>query len=192
MRLTEQASLTLFEVPDIDTHRAYSPTRLPSAIAKNGSGRRIYIPATVLPEVWDYIRFDRAVLIEQARRRGIYDRIPAKLLVEDPQYAAVAARSAGGRRRPVDLIRGSVGAYSFAAPRVWNPCARRGHPCPEPLYLQARHLPRLCGRASLSPGNPPAARRLDPAVAPLLAVLVSPAASGANSRAYASAHPSAS
>jgi hypothetical protein len=57
LRLTEQASLTLFEIPDIDTHRAYSPTRLPSAVAKNGSGRRIYIPTTVLGEVWDDIRF---------------------------------------------------------------------------------------------------------------------------------------
>jgi site-specific recombinase XerD len=60
LRLTEQASLTLFEVPDVDEHQAYTPTRLPAAIAKNGSGRRIYIPATVLREVWDYIRFDRA------------------------------------------------------------------------------------------------------------------------------------
>lgn len=104
LRLTEQASLTLFEIPDIDTHRAYSPTRLPSAIAKNGSGRRIYIPATVLREVWDYIRFDRAELIEQARSRGTYDRIPAKLLVEDPQHAVITPRTAGGRRRPVETL----------------------------------------------------------------------------------------
>ena len=104
LRLTEQASLTLFEVPDIDEHRAYSPTRLPAAIAKNGSGRRIYIPATVLREVWDYIRFDRAELIEQARRRGTYDRISAKLLVEDPQYAEIAPRTVGGRRRPVETL----------------------------------------------------------------------------------------
>ena len=103
LRLTEQASLTLFEIPDIDTHRSYSPTRLPSAIAKNGSGRRIYIPATVLREVWDYIRFDRAELIEQARRRGTYDQFPAKLLVEDPQHAAIAPR-VGGRRRPVETL----------------------------------------------------------------------------------------
>lgn len=103
LRLTEQASLTLFDIPDIDTHRAYSPTRLPSAIAKNGSGRRIYIPATVLREIWDYIRFDRAELIEQARRRGSYDRLPAKLLVEDPQHAAVP-RTGGGRRRPVETL----------------------------------------------------------------------------------------
>jgi hypothetical protein len=101
MRLTEQASLTLFEVPDIDT--SHSRRRLPSAIAKMVRASDLH-PPTVLPEVWDYIRFDRAVLIEQARRRGIYDRIPAKLLVEDPQYAAVAPRSAGGRRRPVETL----------------------------------------------------------------------------------------
>ena len=77
---------------------------MPAAIAKNGSGRRIYIPATVLREVWDYIRFDRAELIEQARRRGTYDRISAKLLVEDPQYAEIAPRTVGGRRRPVETL----------------------------------------------------------------------------------------
>ena len=121
LRLTEQASLTLFDVPDIDTHRAYSPTRLPSAIAKNGSGRRIYIPATVLREVWDYIRFDRAELVKQARRRGTYDRFPAKLLVEDPQHAVVArAPAVVAAARWRHSIRGSGGAYSFVAPRVWN------------------------------------------------------------------------
>jgi site-specific recombinase XerD len=104
LRLTEQASLTLFDIPDIDTHRAYPPTRLPSAIAKNGSGRRVYIPATVLREVWDYIRFDRAELIEGARRRGTYDRLPGKLLVEDPQHAAIAPHSGGGRRRRVETL----------------------------------------------------------------------------------------
>jgi integrase len=104
LRLTEQASLTLFEIPDIETHRAYSPTRLPSAIAKNGSGRRIYVPATVLREVWDYIHFDRAELIEQARRRGAYDRLPSKLLVEDPTHAAIAPHADGGRRRPVETL----------------------------------------------------------------------------------------
>ena len=75
-------------------HRAYAPTRLPSAIAKNGSGRRIYIPATVLREVWDYIRFDRAELIEKASRRGTYDQLPDKLLVEDSEQAVIAPRAA--------------------------------------------------------------------------------------------------
>ena len=58
----------------------------------------------MLREIWDYIRFDRAELIEQARRRGTYDRIAAKLLVEDPQYAVIAPRTVGGRRRPVETL----------------------------------------------------------------------------------------
>jgi hypothetical protein len=77
---------------------------LPSAIAKNGSGRRIYVLATVLREVWDYIHFDLAELIEQARRRGAYDRLPSKLLVEDPTHAAIAPHADGGRRRPVETL----------------------------------------------------------------------------------------
>ena len=51
LRLAEQSALTLFEVPDLSTDRAYAPTRLPSVIAKNGSGRRI----TSLP--WCYAIF---------------------------------------------------------------------------------------------------------------------------------------
>jgi site-specific recombinase XerD len=105
LRLAEQASLTLFDVPEVDAGRAYAPTRIPSAIAKNGSGRRIYIPAAVLRDLWDYIRFDRAELIEQARRHGTYERLAGTLLVEDPQLASIAPGSqAGSRRRPVATL----------------------------------------------------------------------------------------
>ena len=104
LRLAEQASLTLFDVPDIDTGQAYAPTRLPAAIAKNGSGRRIYLPAAVLRDLWDYIRFDRAELIERARRCGTYAWMTDKLLVEDPQSASIAAGAHGGRRRPVETL----------------------------------------------------------------------------------------
>jgi hypothetical protein len=44
-----------------------------------------------------------AELVEQAGHRGTYDRIPGKLLVEDPHRAAIAART-GGRRRPVETL----------------------------------------------------------------------------------------
>ena len=104
LRLAEQSALTLFDIPEIDSYRAYAPTRLPAAIGKNGSGRRIYIPAAVLRDLWDYIRFDRADLIEQAQRRGTYDRLPDKLLVEDTQHAAVRPQTPGGRRRPVETL----------------------------------------------------------------------------------------
>lgn len=104
LRLVEQTSLTLFDVPDIDPTRAYAPTRLPSAIAKNGSGRRIYIPAAVLRDLWDYIRFDRAELVEQALRCGTYDRLTDKLLVEDSQSTSITLGAHGGRRRAVETL----------------------------------------------------------------------------------------
>jgi hypothetical protein len=137
LRLTEQASLTLFEIPDIETHRAYSPTRLPSAIAKNGSGRRIYIPTTVLRDVWDYIRFDRAELIEQARRRGTYNELTGKLLVEDPQNAAIAPRAGGDRRRPVETLNPRQRRRLFI-------CSAEGLE-PASLWLNGHGLPVMPG-----------------------------------------------
>jgi integrase len=104
LRSTEQASLSVFEIPEIDVDRAYAPIKLPSAIAKNGSGRRIYIPIGVLREIWDYMRFDRAELIDRARIRGTYHRSPGKLIVEDPQHAAVTADGRIGRRRSAETL----------------------------------------------------------------------------------------
>jgi site-specific recombinase XerD len=137
LRLTEQASLTMFDIPDIDEHRAYAPTRLPAAIAKNGSGRRIYIPATVLREVWDYIRFDRAELVEQARRRGTYDRFPDKLLVENPESAVIAPHTDGGRRRPVETLNPRQRRRLFI-------CGAEGLE-PAVLWLNRRGLPVMPG-----------------------------------------------
>ncbi|WP_460431816.1 hypothetical protein, partial [Amycolatopsis echigonensis] len=104
LRLTEQSSLTLFEIPDMDLNRAYAPTRLPTAIAKGGSGRRFYIPASVLRDVWDYVRFERAELIEIARDRGTYDALPDLLVVEDRERAVLASGRRGGRGMPVESL----------------------------------------------------------------------------------------
>ena len=135
--MAEQNGLTLFDVPEIDIDRAYAPTRSPSAIAKNGSGRRIYIPAAVLRDLWDYIRFDRAELVEQARRRGIYERLAGKLLVADPQHAAVAPRTAGGRRRPVETLNPRHRRRLFlCGPDGLEPAA---------LWLNQRGLPVMPG-----------------------------------------------
>lgn len=103
LRLGEQTSLTVFEIPDFDVHRAYAPTWLPSAVAKNGSGRRIYIPATVLRDLWDYIEVDRCEAIELARSRGTYEQLSSALVVDDAQRPAVTSQS-GGRKRPVETL----------------------------------------------------------------------------------------
>lgn len=137
LRLAEQTGLTLFDVPEIDLDRAYAPTRLPSAIAKNGSGRRIYIPAGVLRDLWDYIRFDRAELIEQARRGGIYDRLPDTLLVTDPLTGSIAPRTAGGRRRPVETLNPRQRRRLFV-------CGPEGLE-PASLWLNQRGLPLMPG-----------------------------------------------
>jgi integrase len=137
LRLAEQSALTLFEVPDIDIDRTYVPTRLPSAIAKNGSGRRIYIPATVLRDLWDHIRFDRCELIEQAQHRGTYDRLPDKLLVTDPEDPAITPDTAGGRRRPVETLKPRHRRRLFV-------CGADGLE-PAALWLNEQGLPMMPG-----------------------------------------------
>lgn len=94
LRLREQTSLTLFDLPTCDGSLANYRMPLPNAIAKNGSGRMIYIPASVLAGCWDYIELERAEAVEQAQARGAYQALARPLVVEDP-------------RRPVIVIRGA-------------------------------------------------------------------------------------
>ncbi|MFJ8973487.1 tyrosine-type recombinase/integrase [Streptomyces anulatus] len=98
MRLSEQSSLTLFELPEAEAGLHNARTRLPNAVAKNGSGRIVYIPALVLGDVWEYVEIDRAEAVEDARARGRYDAVRSPLVVEDRDRAAVRL---GGRWVPV-------------------------------------------------------------------------------------------
>jgi site-specific recombinase XerD len=91
LRLSEQASLSVFELPERVGGVANARTWLPAAIAKCGSARSVYIPATGLGDVWDYVEIERAQAIETARERGTYDRIRDPLIVAD-------------RRRPIVVI----------------------------------------------------------------------------------------
>jgi site-specific recombinase XerD len=83
LRLSEQTSLTLYDVPDVMTGVVNARTWLPHAIAKGGSDRSVYIPASVLKDVWDYVEMERADAVEQACERGLYERFRDPLLVED-------------------------------------------------------------------------------------------------------------
>jgi site-specific recombinase XerD len=105
LRLEEQASLTVFDLPDPDPSSSMRPMRLPSAIAKGGSGRRVYIPSNVLKDVWDYVRFERADAVARAARRDAYGGVGNTLIVEDRNYPTVP--SVGGRSRavPVELLK---------------------------------------------------------------------------------------
>ncbi|MFC5667642.1 tyrosine-type recombinase/integrase [Kitasatospora misakiensis] len=89
LRLSEQSALTLFELPRVEPGLHNARTRLPNAVAKNGSGRVVYIPALVLRDVSEYVEVDRAEAVEDAQRRGRYKAVRWPLVVEDRDRAAV-------------------------------------------------------------------------------------------------------
>jgi len=89
LRISEQVALSLFELPELVHGVVNARTWLPNVVAKNGSGRAIYIPASVLKEVWDYVEMERADAVAAARAAGLYDRIHDPLIVEDPQLGRV-------------------------------------------------------------------------------------------------------
>jgi site-specific recombinase XerD len=83
LRLEEQTALTMFELPDYEPGLLNFRSRLPNAIAKGGAGRIIYIPASVLKDVWDYVEIERAEAVEYARSRRLYEQIKNPYIVDD-------------------------------------------------------------------------------------------------------------
>jgi site-specific recombinase XerD len=102
MRLSEQTAVTLFEVPLGRGRGGYQRFWLPAAIAKGGSARWVYVPSSVAADVADYVEFDRAEVVAQARADGRYRRWRRPLVVEDP--ACPVVRTAGGHRTKVSLL----------------------------------------------------------------------------------------
>jgi site-specific recombinase XerD len=101
LRLSEQTSLSLYEVPEIIPGMLNAWTWLPRAIAKGASARSVYIPASVLKDVWDYVEMERADAVEQACERGVYERIRDPLLVEDRSRPFVRM---GGERQKISKL----------------------------------------------------------------------------------------
>lgn len=93
LRLTEQASLLAAEIPSAP-EGGYSRFWLGSAVAKWGSERWIYAPASVLHDLAEYARVDRRDIIEAARDRGLYELATGPTL--DPDSGVVVTRSRGG------------------------------------------------------------------------------------------------
>lgn len=75
MRLREQASLLLQEVPSRTGDVVYVPGDLSPAVTKNKSARRIYYPRSVLLSLETYVRSERAEAVHfaQGRRRYVAD-----------------------------------------------------------------------------------------------------------------------
>ncbi|MCX2844163.1 ATP-binding protein [Curtobacterium flaccumfaciens] len=98
LRLTEQASLLLKEIPAPDSARVYFKMRVPAAIAKNESERDVYVAERLLRAVALYVESDRAAAVKHARRTGAYDSLANKITVDDDG----AYRNASGFRISTD------------------------------------------------------------------------------------------
>lgn len=96
LRLSEQAALSLFEVPLDRGLGGYQRFWLPPAIAKGGSARWVYVPASIIADLVSYAEIDRAEVINQARAAGRYQRLRHPLVVEDPTRPVVFQRQPGG------------------------------------------------------------------------------------------------
>jgi site-specific recombinase XerD len=122
LRLSEQTSLSLYELPEIVPGVLNARTWIPRAIAKGGSERAVYVPTSVLKDVWDYVEMERADAVEQARKRGVYQRIREPLLIEDrsqPFVLIEGERHKIGKLKPAErrrlLIRTDDGELEPAA-----------------------------------------------------------------------------
>lgn len=89
MRLSEQAHVTVVEIPLPSVLPGYRRFWLPGAIAKYFSARWIYLPGSLVRETAFYVAVDRAEVIEEARAAGRYDRIRRPLVIADPSRPQV-------------------------------------------------------------------------------------------------------
>ncbi|MEU9658730.1 site-specific integrase [Streptomyces chartreusis] len=162
LRLCEQTSLSMFELPRPVPVKANVRTKLPWRIAKYGSGRWVYIPASSLKAVWDYVEEERAEAVEDARDAGVYERIRNPLIITDRtdpfveidgQRVTVDQLSHAERRRL--LIEGPEGLEPAA---LW--LNERGLPSARSCWQEAfKAANRRCARHQLNLHSHPHALR---------------------------------
>ncbi|MFJ5839800.1 site-specific integrase [Streptomyces shenzhenensis] len=149
MRLCEQTSLSLFELPRPVPGTANTRTWLPSSIAKYGSARTIYFLNTDLVAVHEYIEEERAEAIEVARDEGLYERIRNPLIITDPRRPFV---NVDGQRLGVDQLgHAERRRLLIATPDGLEPAA---------LWLNEHGMPsaRSCWQAVFTTANERCAR----------------------------------
>lgn len=93
LRLTEQASLLVAEVPNAQ-RSMYSRLILPDAVAKNRSGREVLVAERALRAVELYVQSDRADAVRSAQANYRYESVRDKLVLDEQG----TFRSAPGRR----------------------------------------------------------------------------------------------
>lgn len=95
MRLSEQASLSVFELPAIREQSGYHRFWLPGSIAKSDSARWVYIPSAILRELHAYIDLDRRTVIARAQAKGRYKRAGQGYLVLDDRHVTTSVLAEG-------------------------------------------------------------------------------------------------
>jgi site-specific recombinase XerD len=102
LRLAEQAALTIFEVPFDRSVAGYVKFWLPPAIAKGGSARWVYVPASLVTDLAAYAEIDRRAVIASAQAAGRYGRTGGAVLVVDGERP-IARDYGPGRGEPVKI-----------------------------------------------------------------------------------------
>jgi site-specific recombinase XerD len=100
LRLSEQAALTVLEMPLDRSTGGYQRFWLPEPIAKGRSARWVYVPGCVAVDLDAYVRWDRAEVVEGARAAGRYAAWRRPWVMEDPSRPE-ARRTGTGRRATV-------------------------------------------------------------------------------------------
>ncbi|MGW2964090.1 tyrosine-type recombinase/integrase [Streptomyces sp. NPDC001220] len=104
LRLEEQASRLITEVPTGPGPAGYSKSWLPAAIAKRNSARWVYEPASVRRDLTAYAAEDRRWVIEEARNAGRYGKIRRPIVISDPRRPHMAQYTSGiNRGETVDV-----------------------------------------------------------------------------------------
>jgi len=98
MRLAEQSSLTVFDIPMLRAQRGYHRFWLPGAVAKSGSARWIYVPSSILRELHAYIDVDRRMVITRAQAQGRYQLDSEEHVLLDDRKMAFLGTAAGSAK----------------------------------------------------------------------------------------------
>ncbi|MEU8100565.1 site-specific integrase [Streptomyces rubiginosohelvolus] len=97
MRISEQSSVAITELPTGLGPAGFRRFWLPEAIAKGGSARWVYVPASVGRDLTDYRDYDRAEVVADAQAKGRYRRIRRPVVIEEPERPLIATRMGGQR-----------------------------------------------------------------------------------------------
>lgn len=101
LRLSEQAALTVFEIPNVRATGGYQRFWLPASIAKGGSARWVYVPSSVVSDLATYSMVDRVAVIEDSRAQFRHES--GVLVVEDPSRPVARSVGAEGLIRQVKV-----------------------------------------------------------------------------------------